>query len=76
MGEQIEGVVIDLDDEHVHLVVPSHHGTQHMPGMGQPYRYPFGYGFGYGYPPYGYGYGLSRLIIPLTFVAALSALPW
>ncbi|NIK12892.1 hypothetical protein [Alkalibacillus almallahensis] len=75
-GDQIEGYVCDLDDENVHLVVPS----QHIPHI--PVRQ-YGYGpYGYqGYEPYGYGYpsnqyGLSRLIIPLTFVAALSLLPW
>ncbi|MET3683383.1 hypothetical protein ABID56_001478 [Alkalibacillus flavidus] len=75
-GDQIEGYVCGLDDEHVHLVVPS----QHVPQFPvRPYGYgPHSYGGygpqGYGYPPF--QYGLSRLIIPLTFVAALSLLPW
>ncbi|GEN45657.1 hypothetical protein J2R98_001581 [Alkalibacillus filiformis] len=78
-GDQIEGYVIEVDDEHVHLVVPSQQ-IPHLPvraygGYG-PYGGYYGGGYGpyYGYPPY--EYGLSRLIIPLTFVAALSLLPW
>ncbi|GAA0454985.1 hypothetical protein [Alkalibacillus silvisoli] len=77
-GDQVEGYVIDLDDEHVHLVVPSHQIPELPVRFGGPFGGYGGYGgyghYGYGYPPQ--GYGLSRLIIPLTFVAALSLLPW
>ncbi|WP_077623071.1 hypothetical protein [Sediminibacillus massiliensis] len=41
--------------------------------------YPGYGGFGYGYPGYGYGYPgrrFRRLVLPLTALAALSALPW
>ncbi|MGM8214672.1 hypothetical protein ACLIA0_03755 [Bacillaceae bacterium W0354] len=78
-GEKIEGVIIDLDGDNVHLVTPAY------PVMGQHMERqfgPFGYGYGYGYPYGGYGYGypgrygLRRLILPLTAIAALSLLPW
>ncbi|WP_420795499.1 hypothetical protein [Halalkalibacillus sediminis] len=69
-GQQIEGVIIDLDEDHVYLVT-SGEGMerQFYPGFGGPY----GYGSGFGYP---YGGGLRRLILPLTAIAALSLLPW
>ncbi len=68
-GEKIEGVIIDLDDQHVYLIVPNYE----MNNMRQ-----WGYYGGYGYyPPYGYRpRGLQRLILPLTAIAALSLLPW
>lgn len=77
-GEKIDGVIIDLDDENVYLVVP----VQSMEPMQHHYRQfgPYG-GFGYGFGPYGYGFGypgfrLRRIILPLTAIAALSLLPW
>lgn len=74
-GEKIDGVIIDLDDDHVYLVTAAHQSMNF-----EPYRQ-FGW---YGYPPFGYGpygfppggYGLTRLILPLTAIAALSLLPW
>ncbi|WP_246247562.1 hypothetical protein [Piscibacillus halophilus] len=71
-GEQLQGVIVDMDDENVYLVTPVIHQEQ---------RNPYAYGYGYG-SPYGYGYGyppsvgLRRLILPLTAIAALSLLPW
>lgn len=78
-GEQLQGVIVDMDDENVYLVTPV---------MQEPHRNPYGYSPGYGYPFYGpgfgynYGYpyspniGLRRLILPLTAIAALSLVPW
>ncbi|RPF52095.1 hypothetical protein [Aquisalibacillus elongatus] len=71
-GEQLQGVIVDLDDDHVYVVTPVIHNQD------QRQFYPYsGY---YGYPYYGYpqgpGVGLRRLILPLTAIAALSLLPW
>ncbi|GEL76894.1 hypothetical protein [Tenuibacillus multivorans] len=64
-GEQIHGVIIDMDDDHVYIVTPV------MLDQHRQFS-PYGYGYGYGYP----GFGLRRLILPLTAIAALSLLPW
>lgn len=59
---------------------PSGQNNPNNPTPSQFGRYPYpGYGPGFG-PGYGYGYGsprrFRRLIIPLTFLASLSLLPW
>lgn len=82
-GEKIEGVIIDLDDNHVYLVVPDQ--SSYNQSSFRQFGVPSPYGFGYNpyYQPYGYGYGyppgrvgLRRLILPLTAIAALSLIPW
>jgi len=82
-GDRIEGVIIDLDDEHVYLVIPDQTHSQFNQSsfrqFGPPYPhgggyYPYGYGYGYGYPPG--RFALRRLILPLTTIAALSLIPW
>ncbi|WP_035512970.1 hypothetical protein [Halalkalibacillus halophilus] len=67
-GQQLEAVILDVDDEYLYLVVPANQ-LQNM----NRFFGPGGYGYGYGAP---HGYGLQRLILPLTFIAALSVLPW
>ncbi|TSJ65530.1 hypothetical protein FPQ13_06910 [Allobacillus salarius] len=68
-GEKIDGVIMDLDDDHVYLIIPKYNTFET-----RQWGY---YGPGYGYPPYGYRPGgLGRLILPLTAIAALSLIPW
>ena len=68
-GEKIDGVIMDLDDDHVYLIIPNVNTFEK-----RQWGY---YGPGYGYPPYGHRPGgLRRLILPLTAIAALSLLPW
>ncbi|MFD2639392.1 hypothetical protein [Piscibacillus salipiscarius] len=74
-GEQIQGVIVDMDDDNVYLITPVMHEPQRNPYGYSSYGYPF-YGPGYGYYPYPQNFGLRRLILPLTAVAALSLLPW
>ena len=73
-GAQVDGILVDVDDEFVYLEVPSirqGHYDRFFPGYGYP---PFGYGF----PPYAYGpgAGIRRIVLPLAALVALSALPW
>lgn len=77
-GSQLDGIITGLDDDHVYLAVPMSDGTPYNSqessrqfGYG-PYGYGYGSGFGYGYPRPRF----RRVILPLTFLAALSLLPW
>ncbi|MDC3417219.1 hypothetical protein [Aquibacillus salsiterrae] len=77
-GMKVDGIITGIDNENVYLAVPNLRNEQTdrvYPGYGYPwYGYP-----GYGYPP-GFGYGpggaFRRLVLPLTALVALSALPW
>ncbi|WP_053220372.1 hypothetical protein [Virgibacillus senegalensis] len=82
-GTKVDGIVVDLDEDFVYLAVPVQTAIQeHYTGYGNDRQFGYypGYGYpGYGYPGYGYGYGpgrFQRLILPLTALVALSALPW
>ncbi|WP_163972037.1 hypothetical protein [Oceanobacillus halotolerans] len=86
-GNSVDGIITGLDDENVYMAVPLEpHEQQMAPAVGfagrQFYGYP-GYGGYPGYPGFGGypGYGgprrrFRRLILPLTALAALTALPW
>ena len=77
VGEQIAGVITNLDDENVYLTVPARsddyydESRQYSP-----------YGGGPQYPPYGPGPqpgprpGPNQLIIPLAALTAISLLPF
>ncbi|MEI3604909.1 hypothetical protein SPD48_04335 [Pseudogracilibacillus sp. SE30717A] len=78
-GVKTDGIITGLDEENVYLAVPMSQNSPAAPGdpnvnPNQFGRYPFpGYGPGFGfYPPRRF----RRLVIPLTFLAALSLLPW
>ncbi|WP_138416461.1 hypothetical protein [Aquibacillus sediminis] len=69
-GTEINGIITGLDQKNVYLSVPN---VGYEPiERGAP---PFGYGYPY---PWGYGpgAGFRRLVLPLTALVALSALPW
>lgn len=78
-GTKVDGIITGLDDENVYLAVPNFGHAREERIL--PYGYPV-YGPGIGYPGYGYGpypYRPSpfrRLILPLTALTAISALPW
>lgn len=80
-GMQYDGIVVDLDDEHVILAVPVGAAELTPPQVRAFYGYP-GYGFpgyGFGYPyygPYGYGGRFRRLALPLAALTAISLLPY
>lgn len=77
-GQKINGKIVGLDNNHVHLDVPvslyekavvGQWGTRNS-RIYPPYPY---------YPPYPIyppGYRFRRLILPLAALVALSALPW
>lgn len=73
-GSRVNGVITDVDNQHVYMAVPNVRAEQSDERFW--FGYP-GYGYPYGYPPY---YGPSgafrRLVLPLTALVALSALPW
>ena len=84
-GTQVDGIITGLDDENVYFAVPIDQSDQLSQQSDSSYRqFGGGYGPGFGYPGYGYGYPgygyprrrFSRLILPLTALAALSILPW
>jgi hypothetical protein len=91
-GMMIKAIITDVDDQNVYLAVPTGGGvptpTPHRNEQGDSRSFGYGYpgyggfpGYGYGgYPGYGYGPGFgggfSQLILPLTFLAALSAVPY
>ncbi|AXI08775.1 hypothetical protein CV093_07930 [Oceanobacillus sp. 143] len=72
-GRAVDGIITGLDEENVYLAVPIEHSQQEQ-GQHDDNRF-----FGYGFPGYGFGYPrrrFSRLILPLTALAAISLLPW
>ncbi|SDJ87404.1 hypothetical protein [Sediminibacillus albus] len=86
-GTKVDGIITDLDEDFVYLAIPIQAGSPepmgHYPYYSEDRQFGFGYlgyGFpGYGYPGYGYGYPgqrFRRLVLPLTALVALSALPW
>lgn len=79
-GTMIDGIITGLDDENVYFAVPIDYSAQslHQPdSLNRQYWGGFGPGPGFGYPGYGYPRRrFSRLILPLTALAALSVLPW
>ncbi len=90
-GVKTDGIITGLDEENLYLAVPTSQNNPLPAGdpnvnPNQIGRIPYpGYGPGPGFGPgpgYGPGYGyypprrFRRLIIPLTFLATLSLLPW
>jgi hypothetical protein len=83
-GSVHDGIVENVDDDHLYLAVPvgdmeMEQSRAFLPYSGYGYGYP--YGDPYSYPGYGYGYGypgggFSRVILPLAALAALSLLPY
>ncbi|MFP7494798.1 hypothetical protein SFC66_13510 [Terribacillus saccharophilus] len=77
-GYQLEGIILDSDDEFVQLAIPADEQYDYVEGdddddYRNPYGYPgYGYGYGYGYP----GGRFRRLVLPLVGLAALSLIPW
>lgn len=73
-GLSVDGIITGLDDENLYLAVPLNQSDSNNPAT-QSYGDPF---FRPGYPYQGYRppRRFRRLIIPLTFLAALSLLPW
>src|SRR5699024_10869103 len=75
-GTIIDGIITGLDDENVYFAVPIDHPAQSLQQTDLPHRQywgGYGPGPGYGYPGYGYPRRrFSRLILPLTALAALS----
>jgi len=72
-GARIDGIITGIDRENVYLAVPIDNQMQHQErqfGFGGPG------GPGYGHGAYGPGPRFSRLVLPLTFLAAVSLLPW
>jgi hypothetical protein len=82
-GMQYDGIVADVDGEHVVLAVPAG-GADFVPPHARAFAgfggYPYGWGvpFGYGpyFYPYGYGGRFRRLVLPLAALAAISLLPY
>ncbi|WP_254391821.1 hypothetical protein [Terribacillus sp. DMT04] len=76
-GYQMDGIILDVDDEYVHLAIPASEQYDYVEQDDYRYGYPGYPGYGYGY---GYGYGprnrLRRLVLPLAGLAALSLIPW
>jgi hypothetical protein len=88
-GMMIKAIITDVDDQNVYLAVPTGATPAPTPIRNEQVdSRSFGYGYpgyggfpGYGYPGYpgygpGFGGGFSQLILPLTFLAALSAVPY
>lgn len=87
-GSKLDGIITGVDAEHVYVAVPI--GEEQFEQSNRQFGYgPQGYGYGqqgYGYGNQGYGYGhhgygnprprFERVVLPLTFLAALSILPW
>ncbi|SDC78567.1 hypothetical protein SAMN05421663_104103 [Terribacillus halophilus] len=75
-GYQLDGIILDVDDEYVHLAIPAdeqYDFVEDDDDHRNPYGYPgYGYGYGYGYP----GGRFRRLVLPLVGLAALSLIPW
>ena len=76
-GSVIDGIIIDIDEMHVHLAIPYVTGMETDERF-SPYGYPYGPVPPYGYYPYPYGRpgGFRRLVLPLAALTALSVLPW
>ncbi|KGX88186.1 hypothetical protein [Pontibacillus litoralis] len=55
-GKQYEGIIEDMDDNHVYMLMPAGDEEEEMEGS---QNRQFGYGYGYG-PGWGYGYGYPR----------------
>jgi hypothetical protein len=79
-GSMFDGIVVEVDEEHLHLAVPfsgEMRDTRAWFGPG----YGFGFGYPYGYPYGGYPYGyfprrFNPLILPLAALLTLSLLPY
>ncbi|MBU8905438.1 hypothetical protein [Desertibacillus haloalkaliphilus] len=77
-NQTFQGIVEHVDPHYLYLAVPNQsmhredQETRQFPGYGVPYGY---------FPPYGYPYSpypyspISRLVLPLTALAALALLP-
>lgn len=82
-GAVYDGIVENVDDDHLYLAVPIGGMDQEQMRAFLPYSYPgYGYGYPYGFPGYGFpGYGFprrrfARQILPLAGLLALSLLPY
>jgi len=78
-GAAFDGILTGLDNENVYFAVPKdiHQHEAYPYRSSRPFGYA-GYGgpFGYtGYPTYPRP-RFSRLVLPLTALAAISLLPW
>jgi|SRR5699024_378603 len=89
-GMQTDGIITGVDNENVYVAVPvdqneqmqgnpsenpNQFGRNPYPPYGRP-GYGFRPGYGYGRPGYRGPGRFRRLAIPLSFIAALSLLPW
>lgn len=89
-GTTVDGIITGLDDENVYFAIPERNegnmeNMQRHPQAQRPFGGGYGHhgpGYGYGGPGYGHGPGygyqspFTRLILPLTAIAALTLLPW
>ncbi|MDC3413700.1 hypothetical protein NC797_17510 [Aquibacillus sp. 3ASR75-11] len=79
-GNKVDGIITGVDEQYVYLAVPNtgyqfegHGVSRGGPAYGPGFGYP---GYGYGYPGYGHPSRFNRLVLPLTALVGLSALPW
>ncbi|MBO8156261.1 MAG: hypothetical protein H0Z32_07380 [Bacillaceae bacterium] len=67
-GEKIDGIIVGVDTDNVYLDVPIKDQAQTLRDGQERF-----WGWGpWGFPFSPYGYGFSRMILPLTLLAALS----
>ncbi|GGM24993.1 hypothetical protein GCM10011351_08360 [Paraliobacillus quinghaiensis] len=77
-GSVIDGIIIDVDENNVHLAIPNVSGMETNERFVPYGGYPYGPVPPYGYYPYPYGgpVRFRRLVLPLAALTALSVLPW